>query len=429
MKTPVNKLIGLLLASIMVVTVLATIGCQPPGMTPEERAAYEDSLAQAKKDSLLKANRAKCEFKLSNGYEYYKQRNWQKAIENYEEVRELGCGQAMAENLYLYLGNAYREVDSKDSAIAVYNQGAKYLPDNIYLHQNLAYMYKVTRQKQQELKEREAIVHLDSSNVEYLMDLGNLYFDMNKYKDAVGVFKRILKIEPDNSVAQTSLITAIKQSGGDPIEVLRDRWQNNPDNSSYGVEYGEELFKRGNFQDAKSVFEKVTEIDPKNLRAWTELGKCYENLDQPAKAIQAYQGILKVNPGRKDVIADISKLYLKMNNYKQAMEWANKCINTGAKNGMGYATRGAVYENLASNCSGGKPDFNDKLVYQMAYEDYTKAVDLGYGNVSARITYLENFIPTKGDWFFHSDVGNDVKPDKECYNWIDRTVKRPADAG
>lgn len=429
MKTPVNKIIGLLLTSLMAIAVLVSVGCQPPGMTPEERAAYEDSLAQARRDSLLEANRAKCEFKLSNGYEYYKQRNWQKAIDNYEDVRDLGCGKAMAENLYLYLGNAYREIDNKDSAIAVYHQGVNYLPDNIYLHQNLAYMYKVTRKKQQELKQREAIVRLDSSNVEYLMDLADLYFDLNMFDQQIDVLKRILAIEPDNSVAQTSLVTAMKKAGRDPIDVLRERWQNNPNNSSYGVEYGEELFKRGNFKDAKEVFKKVTAIDPENLRAWTQLGKSYENLNQPANAIDAYQGILKVNPGRKDVIADISSLYLKMNDYKKAMEWANKCINTGSKNGMGYATRGAVYENLASNCSGGKPDFNDKLVYQMAYEDYQQAVDMGYGKVTARIKYLENFIPSKGDWFFHSDAGNQIAPDKECYNWLDRTIKRPADAG
>jgi len=429
MKTPVNKIIGLLLTSLMAIAVLVSVGCQPPGMTPEQRAAYEDSLAQARRDSLLEANRAKCEFKLSNGYEYYKQRNWQKAIENYEEVRDLGCGEAMAENLYLYLGNAYREIDNKDSAIAVYQQGANYLPDNIYLHQNLAYMYKVTRQKQKELKQREAIVRLDSSNVEYLMDLADLYFDLNMFDKQIDALQRILKIEPNNSVAQTSLVTAMKKSGRDPIDVLRTRWQNNPNNSSYGVEYGEELFKRGNFEDAREVFKKVTAIDPENLRAWTQLGRCYENLNQPAKAIDAYQGILKVNPGRKDVIADISSLYLKMNDYKKAMEWANKCINTGSKNGMGYATRGAVYENLASNCSGGKPDFNDKLVYQMAYEDYQKAVDMGYGKVTARIKYLENFIPSKGDWFFHSDAGNQIAPDKECYNWLDRTIQRPANAG
>jgi len=429
MKTPINKIIGLLLTSVMAIAVLVSVGCQPPGMTPEQRAAYEDSLAQARRDSLLEVNRAKCEFKLSNGYEYYKQRNWQKAIENYEDVRDLGCGEAMAENLYLYLGNAYREIDNKDSAIAVYHKGVNYLPDNIYLHQNLAYMYKVTRQKQKELKQREAIVRLDSSNVEYLMDLADLYFDLNMFDKQIDVLKRILEVEPDNSVAQTSLVTAMKKAGRDPIDVLRERWQNNPNNSNYGVEYGEELFKRGNFEDAKEVFKKVTAIDPENLRAWTQLGKSYENLNQPANAIDAYQGILKVNPGRKDVIADISSLYLKMDDYKKAMEWANKCINTGSKNGMGYATRGAVYENLASNCSGGKPDFNDKLVYQMAYEDYQQAVDMGYGKVTARIKYLENFIPSKGDWFFHSDAGNQLAPDKECYNWLDRTIKRPANAG
>lgn len=418
---------GLAAVIVLGVSVLLSIGCQPPQMTPEERKAYEDSLAQARQDSILEANKAKCEFKLSNGYEYYKQRNWQKAVENYEEVRDLGCAPSMAENLYLYLGNAYRELGNQDSAIAVYSEGLEYLPENIYLHQNLAYMYKVTNQTMKQIDVQEDLVRLDSVNVEYLMDLADLYFSTNQFNKQIEVLNQVLKIDPQNSVAQSSLITAIKKSGGDPITALKTRWENNSTNSTYGVEYGEELYARGNFKEAVEIFTKVTNLDPKNIRAWNQLAKSYKNMQKYSEAIDAYKGILKIDAQRKDVITDISELYVQMKDWKQGMEWANRAINTNPKNGMGVAARGNVYENLAAECSGGKPDFNDKLVYNMAYEDYQKAVSMGYGQVTARITYLENFIPSKGDWFFHEDEGPEISPSKECYNWIDRSIKRPTE--
>ncbi|HKJ69448.1 MAG TPA: tetratricopeptide repeat protein, partial [bacterium] len=420
MKGPIKRYAGFILVGLFGLTALLSFNCQPPSMTPEEREAYEDSLAQARQDSILKANRAKCEFLLSNGYEYYKQKNWARAIENYEQVRDLGCGPAMAENLYLYLGNAYREVGNQDSAIAVYKDGREYLSENVYILQNLAYMYKVTNQTEPQIEVQERLVEFDSTNVSYLMDLADLYFSTNQYDKQIQVLNKVLELEPNNSAAQSSLITAMKNAGRDPIEALRDRWQNNPDNSAYGVEYGEALFDRARYQEAVKIFQKVTSLDPNNIRGWSLLAQSYENLEQYENAIKAYQGILDIDPNRKDIIADISRLYVELNQFQTAMDWGNRCIKTGNENGMGYAARGRVYEELAAQCSGGSPDFQDKLVYNMAYEDYQQAVELGFGQVNSRINYLENFIPNKGDWFFHSDEGEEIAPDKDCYDWLNR---------
>ncbi len=422
-----RKKAGAVLAAFVGLLVLASIGCQPPQMTPEERKAYEDSVAQARQDSLFKANMARCEFKLSNGYEYYKQRSWERAIENYEEVRELGCGPGMAENLYLYLGNSYREIGNTDSAIAVYTEGLEHLEDNIYLWQNLAYMYKITNQTQEQIRAQEQMVRLDSSNVEYLMDLADLYFSTNQYDKQIDILVKVLELEPDNTVAQSSLITAMKNAGRDPLGALEERWNNNTDNATYGTEYADALFQRNQYAEAVDVLNEVTSLDPENLRAWSLLARSHENLEEYRKAIDAYQGILDIDSSRKDVIRDIARLYLELKEHRKAMDWANRCINTGDENGMGYAVRGSVYENLAAECSGGKPDFNDKLVYKMAYEDYEKATNLGYGQVKSRIEYLQNFIPSKGDWFFHSDEGPTFVPEKECYSWLDREVTRPSE--
>ncbi len=425
MKSQINRYAGLILMSLFGITALISYNCAPPSMTPEERQAYEDSLAQARQDSLLQANRARCEFLLSNGYEYYKQQNWENAIENYEQVRELGCGPAMAENLYLYLGNAYREVGNQDSAIAVYSEGREHLPENVYILQNLAYMYEQTNQLEAQIEVQENLVELDADNVEYLTDLSELYFDNNQLEEQLDVLKRILEIEPNNSSAQSSLISTMESLGIDPIQELQTRWENNPDNATYGMDYGQELVDRSEYEEAIDVFEDVTSIDSSNLRAWTLLAQSYEALEQYRPAINAYQGILNIDPNRKDIIYEVSGLYVELSEFQEAMEWATRCIETGSENGMGYAARGRVYENLAVECSADPPDFQDKLVYQMAYEDYQEAVSMGYGRISSRVDYLENFIPAKGDWFFHSDEGDEIAPDKECYNWLNRSVQRP----
>ncbi len=416
-----------LMMGLFAAVTLMSVGCETTKMTPEEQKAYEDSLAEAKQDSILKANRAKCEFKLSNGYEYYKQQNWEQAISNYEDVRDLGCGPSMAENLYLYLGNAYREVGNQDSAIAVFKEGREHLPENVYILQNLAFMYKVTNQTEKQIEVQETLVEEEPENVEHLSDLATLYMDTNQYQKAVDTYKKILAIDPENSAAQSELITAMGEAGMNPMEALRERWENNPDNPSYGMEYGERLFSNGDYQESAQVFSKVTDLDPQNVRAWNQLARAHENLENYQQAIDAYRGLLKIDENRKDIISDVADLYTTMGNFTQALDWSNRAINTGSSNGMGYASRGRVYEEAASNCSGGSPSFDDKLVYQMAYEDYQQAVSMGYGQVKSRIDYLSKFIPSKGDWFMRSDSASEVSPEKGCYSWIDRTIQRPSE--
>jgi len=427
MKAQTKKLSLMLMMGVFAVITLMSIGCETTQMTPEQQKAYEDSLSQAKQDSLLKANRAKCEFKLSNGYEYYKQQNWEQAIANYEDVRDLGCGPSMAENLYLYLGNAYREVGNQDSAIAVFKEGREHMPHNVYILQNLAYMYKVTNQTDLQIEAQEALVEEDPENVEHLSEMATLYMDTNQYENAVNTYKKILSIDPNNSAAQSELITAMNEAGMNPMEALRERWDNNPQNSTYGLEYGEALFSNNEYEEAVDVFSKVTDIDPQNVRAWNQLARAHENLENYAQAIDAYKGLLNIDSNRKDIISDVAELYININNYTEALTWANRAINTGSNNGMGYAARGRIYEDAASECSGGNPSFEDKLVYQMAYDDFQTAVSMGYGQVTSRIEYLENFIPSKGDWFMQSDSATEVSPDKSCYSWIDRTIQRPSE--
>ncbi|MCC6636690.1 MAG: hypothetical protein IT278_03080, partial [Ignavibacteriaceae bacterium] len=91
-------------------------------------------------------------------------------------------------------------------------------------------------------------------------------------------------------------------------------------------------------------------------------------------------------------------------------------------NGWGRALfyEGLVYENSARSC--GKLEFDDKCVYQLAYERYLNA--LGYDpsmtELQKQIEEIEKYLPEQADFASKGyKSGDKVKPGGNCYNWIE----------
>ena len=87
--------------------------------------------------------------------------------------------------------------------------------------------------------------------------------------------------------------------------------------------------------------------------------------------------------------------------------------------------RAEVYFSLAEFCSSESLTFWDKLVFEIAWQDYSEAAKSGYGRAKGRADFLyENNITTASDWFMTSETADELIPKGECYSWINRSVKR-----
>ncbi len=117
----------------------------------------------------------------------------------------------------------------------------------------------------------------------------------------------------------------------------------------------------------------------------------------------------------------IASVYAVMNDFTSAMVYVNKAKRIDPKNGLPYMVAAEVYESAVTYCSNkrGKKEFtyDDKLVYKRAADEYKKAMrDPNYASdAKKRLKQLANLIPTKEDYFLHS---NRMKPKDKCYSWI-----------
>jgi hypothetical protein len=136
----------------------------------------------------------------------------------------------------------------------------------------------------------------------------------------------------------------------------------------------------------------------------------------------------------KENLLNITICYRMMKNYTAAKSTALKAAQKERGWGRPYMEIGEIYKAAIEACvretKGGdwaKLDIDDKLVYKLAQEAYTRAknVDASLVNeANQRITELSTLVPTREDIFFHKGriVNGRMKIGGDCYSWIDEQV-------
>ena len=111
--------------------------------------------------------------------------------------------------------------------------------------------------------EQEIAVNPD--NVNALIELGDIYFDSNRYQEAISTFLKAEKITPAN------------------VHILND----------LGLLY----MSTGDNDTALKKFEAVLEIDPSHIHSLYYVGLVHRKTGNKDKALQIFEEVLSLNPG------------------------------------------------------------------------------------------------------------------------------------
>ena len=411
------------LAALMFASlVVSTQVCAPPPPTePEKKTLSEEEKKKLEWD---------CSIALSNGWEYYKNREYESSIRNYKRLVDLGCGEEYATEVYLYFGRAYNELGNLDSAVWAFQQGLRYLPEDKNLLENIAYIMHKRGDTEREINYYYRLVEVGPENTAALSSLADLLKGEERYDDLIDILNRWLAVEPENARVQSELIQTFTAAGKDPLQFIRDRWKNNPGNAQWGIDYARKLIEKMDYAMAYRELEKVIELHPGSREAHHVLADAALDEGDMDRAIAALLGLFELNRTDAQAAQDLSQAYLRKGDFAAALKWAETGVLTSNESGVAYYTRANVYYTAAEECAAdrasGVSNFQDKLVFLMAYEDYGVAVAKGFGRGRTRADFLEkNLIPTKGDWFLQQADIRVFKPQGNCHNWITRTVNRP----
>ena len=155
------------------------------------------------------------------------------------------------------------------------------------------------------------------------------------------------------------------------------------------------------------------------------LGETYISLSRDNDALDTYTNLYNVNKSDYTVPLEIAKIYAVLQEYEQAYNWVEKAINISGGKGETYFQRAEVLFELAEFCSEEILSFEDKVVFEISYNDYIIAVQKGYRRAKARRDFVgENNITKSSDWFMRPESEREFTPKSACYKWVDRSIKR-----
>ncbi|MBC8376234.1 MAG: hypothetical protein H8E26_09315 [FCB group bacterium] len=419
------KVVSIITMGIMLFTMVLS-ACMPPQATAEELAAME----KARKDSVRKANSRYCMKHLSFATEYYKNKAYPDALYNYKKLFEYECvDEQMAQNVYVYMGNSYRELDHLDTALIYYDEGLAVIPDNKYLWENKLFTLKMIGDDDAVLMAKVNMYGQFPEDAALGEEIAEDYVASGMYEEAKAMAEALLLKDPENSNLTNIIYECVEAMGGDMLGFLKIKYEKDPADISNAQLYGDQLLGVGETNVAITVYEGVLAISPGLTNVMKKLVDAYGEIGKTKSKIEILKKLTSANPEDVRIYFDMTQAYIEDGQLKSAMSWAGKAINMDPQNGQTYANRASVYEAVGIACAGSVPDFDDKLVFMMAYEDYITAKSVGYFGATNKIDFLkEARIPQSGDWFFNRDEyvkAGKAKPKKECYAWLKRSVTAP----
>lgn len=389
--------------------------CTPP----ETADAGMDAAEEARRDSLREI---RCPRLFSSAAEYYKNRDWSATVRIYNELVDLGCDRDDPQEVYLYYAIAFEYMGQYDSSEYVLLKGLQILPENIDLRKRLVYSYQKQGKIHEQINELDRLSYMAPDDLENKIDLAKLYGKEERFSDQIIVLKEILKIDPANEIAQGDLARAYELSGLDPLDVYRNRWENNTDNVSYGLDYADRLMTAERPHEAIDVLKLVLAADPTSKLAYRKLADTYDTVDRLSDAAETYERLFKLDSRDFRVAVKISAIYVDNQDYGSAYNWADKAT-TLFNEGEAFGAKGNVYYKAFQVCRTADISLNDRIVATLAYKYFEIAEEKGFLRFSRSKNWLKEneVLFGKAQWFMLDDEKKNkgyVKAESDCYNWV-----------
>ncbi len=262
--------------------------------------------------------------------------------------------------------------------------------------------------------------------------LGILYIreanEENGYKlKALELYSKLSEANPDNEV-WIQRIEGIAESPEELVDITKKAWDIDPENVEKAWKYANNCMRTQMYERAIEPLEFLIQKSPEVINYWKQLATAYEKLENNDKAIEAYKKLIELQPDNRDNYVNIAIIYKKLEQLSVARSYLQKASKVSPDWDYPYIIEAQLYEQAARNCIGSEFEFIDKCVYLLAVNTYQRAINLGGSYESSaknRVQSLSNSIPTTEDYFFRKiNVGDEIKVEGKCYDWIQRSVTR-----
>jgi len=128
--------------------------------------------------------------------------------------------------------------------------------------------------------------------------LGDAYFDQERYEDAVEAYRKSIELDPNGYMAHYSLGIALDwlDRYEEEIEAFQEAIRLNPDDADAHFNLGDAYYELGDLGAAIQTYEEVLRLDSAYGDGYKQLAGCYSELDQLEKSIETWKRAISAIP-------------------------------------------------------------------------------------------------------------------------------------
>jgi tetratricopeptide (TPR) repeat protein len=156
----------------------------------------------------------------------------------------------------------------------------------------------------------EAALALQPNDPNLLFNVGQCYDNLGRYDRAETFYNECLQRVPDHAACRHALTVLLDRQGrrAEAFQKVEAWLASRPRLAAAYVEDGYLWYRQGDLRRAQGRLYQALELDPRDVRALTELAQVYEDLHWPDRAVVLYERVLDYSPHYPGVEQRLSEL-------------------------------------------------------------------------------------------------------------------------
>ncbi|MBN2366347.1 MAG: tetratricopeptide repeat protein [Calditrichaeota bacterium] len=212
----------------------------------------------------------------------------------------------------------------------------------------LANLYEVKKDTAGAIRIYEKMLTLDSTNDEVLSRVYRLYRSSEQWDKLINLFTFILSENPDNS--QVRLMLAESYFFKEDLDSAADVVKPVVDDSLYRTPalelLGRIAFEKEDFNEAEKHFTTLTEENPNNRFGWLFLTVIYNRQQKFNRSVRVLEQALSVHPDDTDLLSMYGSVLSQLGRDEEALKPLKKAVKKDSSDINTLSSLAAVYDKM-----------------------------------------------------------------------------------
>ncbi len=225
----------------------------------------------------------------------YQQREFEVAVERYQEFLEVNPNHAQA---HYQLGLALNKLGRTELAIEHYEKSIAGAANNAAAHSHLADAYTKLKRWEEAIKAYQQVLALRAEDVATTIKLGNVFFAAQLWAQSIPLYEQALAIQPDNALVHKNLGDSAHKLGQrqKALQSFEQALRLHPDYIDARIELALVLREMGRTEEALVQLEQAIDLKPDAVDAHISLALTLRDLGQAELAIERLEKFLRTRP-------------------------------------------------------------------------------------------------------------------------------------